>query len=811
MNQPTASAVGFAVSDGQPTDARSWVGLDFDGHLSPVKRGFLVTTEPTVYDEFGTSLAHRVREIILSDLRRQQQVPPDIALARAFARANAFVYHELTRGQHASYDRRRFVGATAAVIDDHTMTVAHVPPGQMIMVEDGIVYAVPDLQSWLPTYAVDDASGLGAPDPLGYSEQVRPHLAVTELRPGDVMVLTDSGCGERLAHLMAQQGGHAQDMSGLFGHHPDVVLDVFRDVVVRGDLANASVAVVSLPPLPGSLQVQTLGDIQRRAWDGMRAMGAFAREWIPGLSSRQERNPFSSRPVPEQIPGGVIKPVVDIPRYAISSAQVQEDAASLPPTVSGDLAMRSPGMQSPGRPTLQERMQRLTERGRPRWTDTWRQPSEVKQFGLPGAHGVEIFRGNSHYMGESSWRNNLPRIPLLSAGILWIGLVCIVAIAILGGAFLFDLAGRNERDFGGTFGQIDQQIVSALQISDEDAREAALLAVQQSIDDARRAGAPEADLRQRQYKVSAELDLLDDVIRMSEVTRIGALEPSLRQDPLTMVQTAIGTYIIANGNLYLLQADAQALEEVLIQGQAVDSAPVGRLFAIAADTSGIYVTDGRTIFVRDASGGWIATEMKELPNLGPWQAGPVDAFLNNIYLLEPAYLQIYKFASNPENGVASGEPWIASGGQEGLDAAVDLAIDSSIYVLMGDGVVRTYLQGTFQNAQTPGYLENSKPVAILAGLKTGYLYIAVTDADGTNGRVLAFDPVTEATYQLQLPIGFETGNPDILTPFQELRDIAVDEDSGTMYVLNGDSVWTMRYSLPPLEHMAPDTATPEAG
>jgi hypothetical protein len=814
MNLPTASAVGFAVSAGQPTDARSWVSVDFDGHLSSLRRGYLVTTEPTEHTVHGREMAAQVREIILGDLRRQQHVPPDIALGRAFARANGYVYGELRNGANASFERRVFVGATAVIIDDHTMTVGHVPPGQMIMIEDGLVYAVPELESWLPTFFANGTSRLGPPDPLGFSAQVRPHLAVTELRAGDVLALTDSRCGEVFAHQIAAQGAHSSEMAGLYGHDPELILDFFRTVVLDNELEDASVAVLALPPLPGSLQIQTLGDIGRRAKDEWRNAIGLIREWTPALGHRPAANPFSSQPADSgRQSGGALKPMIEIPEYSISTAAASaETSGDLPPALGDGLRVRPDPASAERRAGLQERLQRFAERGRPKWGNTWRRPTEVRQFGVPGAHGVQIFRGNSSLMGESSWKNYLPRMPLISAGLLWIVLVCIVATVLLGGAFYLDRRGGDEEDYSRTFAQIDQQIVAALNIEDPAARETALNQASVLIEDARASGAPEDDLRQRELKISAETDVLNNVLRMNGVQRIGSLEEDLLSTSPKLTQTALGTFLVS-GSLYQLHPDTRELEKILVEGDVVDSAPVGALFGIAADSTAIYVTDGKHLFVRDGAGEWIATELKELNDLGPWSPGPFDAFSGNVYLLVPSYLNIYKFLANPENGVASAEKWVA-GGQDGLDASIDMAIDGNIYVLMEDGSIRTYLRSQLLSTDVPGYISGGQPVALLSGSATGYLYVAVQDPDGTNGRILAFDPVTQVTYQLQLPVGFDTGTDEVMAPFEQLQDIAVDESTGTLYLVNGDSVWSMRYTLPPLAHMQPEEeeagATPEA-
>jgi len=73
--------------------------------------------------------------------------------------------------------------------------------------------------------------------------------------------------------------------------------------------------------------------------------------------------------------------------------------------------------------------------------------------------------------------------------------------------------------------------------------------------------------------------------------------------------------------------------------------------------------------------------------------------------------------------------------------------------------------------------------------------------------VIAMDREGGNVRQLALPPGFSTGSARVTSPFDDLQDIAVDETAGTLYLINGDGVWTARYALPPLP--APE-GTPEA-
>jgi hypothetical protein len=477
----------------------------------------------------------------------------------------------------------------------------------------------------------------------------------------------------------------------------------------------------------------------------------------------------------------------------------------LPPTISDGLRATTDPNRAERRAGWQRRILGLTERGTPKWGSTWQQPSEAHKFGVPGAHGVQIFRGNRSLMGEPSWKNYLPRLPLISAGLLWILLVGVTILGLVGGAFVLDRLDDPASNYDATFVRIDQQIVTALAITDPEARVSALEQAGAMITAARNAGAPEDELRARELTIAKEQDGLENIVRVSDVKRIGSLPSDLMQSPARIVHTAMGVYIVA-GSLYQLYPETGELEQILVDGSVVDSATVRPLFGIGFDSEGLYVTDGLHLFVLTAAEGWIATEMREINQLGPWQPGPTDAFGGNVYVLEPTYRNIYWFETNPENGVADPNEWVSRGDRNSLNSAIDMTIDGNIYVLQDDGRVQTFYLGNMQSEFTPKYLNGGKAISIMNGTNTGYLYVTVSDGD--SGRVLAFDTDGREVYQLELPAGFDSGTDEVMEPFQDVQDIAIDETTGTLYVVNGDGVWSMHFTLPVLE--MPD-ATPEAG
>jgi hypothetical protein len=252
---------------------------------------------------------------------------------------------------------------------------------------------------------------------------------------------------------------------------------------------------------------------------------------------------------------------------------------------------------------------------------------------------------------------------------------------------------------------------------------------------------------------------------------------------------------------------------VLQSGSEVEGMTVGDLFGVAYDGESLVTTDGEHMFFAGSADGaaWQGSELEEINQQGPWPSGPVGAFAQNMYLLVSDYRNIYQFVMDPEVPSTGPIDWVLTGDRVNLNMAVDMTIDGNIYVLLENGQVLTMLRGSQKAAfDIPTFdPETEEPLAIIGGPMTGYLYVAVVDDDG-HGRVIAMDREGGHMSQLALPEGLSTGGTDVLPPFDDLQDISVDEASGTLYLINGDAVWTARYSLPPLpEPEGTPVASPE--
>lgn len=767
MTLPQPTAVAAAFSGGTPADVREWIAVDIVGSPSVHRRGYAVLTEPLDPDGRTSELGRQVRDVLLHELRLHPRQAPDAVLSRAFGVANSIVYEDA----RLNGGKPRLIGATAIIFEGHTATIAHVPPGQVVLVQDQLVYSVPELDSRLPHWAVGDDPA-PTPEPLGFDTWTAPLLVQTELMPGDAVLLCNDATGRVLATTGFDLAKSGMNMRRFHGQDPDEILDTVRSAAVYGGEPFAAIAVVSFPPNPIASEIETLEDVARNAREQLRHSRAAVRSIIPTvpvMPAVRKTQPADDEPVEE-----ATEPEPPQPRIS-----------------------------------LQERLIRLTEGRSTDGRATW-QPRRIEaQFGAPGAHGVRRHRRVSAAATGAGWKAAVPRAPFLSSPI-FIGLM-------LAAVFLLGMLAWSQRDiftsdesvYVPVLAQVDQRLAVVAGSDDPDTIRTELDRAEDDLDRAKQLGAPSDLVSQREAMIIQERDEVNSVFRVSGVRRIGSLPDDLRNGETAAFMTSGGIFL-ANGNLYRLHPETAQMQMMLEEGREIEGIRVGSLFGVAYDGTFLIVTDGRALFFASSTDGaiWQAMTMEEINNSGPWPRGSIAAFAGSMYLLAPEYRNIYVFATDANIQQVAPTDWVSVGDRVNLNIAVDMTIDGNIYVLLSDGQVVTYRSGLeIARFDLPGFdLENDVPKAIVSGPATGYLYVAVEDEDG-NGRIIALDREGENVTVLELPVGFSTGDADVLGPFEDVQDIVVDENSGTLYVINGDAVWSFTYILPALPNATPE-ATP---
>src|SRR5918997_4888726 len=194
MGRASVTAVGFALAGGSAADT---AGV---AHVAPVPdrygRVLLACVEPLECSPRGAELA----TVALRAIRDTFAATPGscaTALGAAFAAANAAVMAENRPLATGRWERRICVGATGIALAGREIVVAQAPPSQAIIVQDGQVYAFPDVASWRGDYAPE--TPVLEAHPLGFAEDEAPRFSHSEAAPGDLVALCSTSLGRVVA------------------------------------------------------------------------------------------------------------------------------------------------------------------------------------------------------------------------------------------------------------------------------------------------------------------------------------------------------------------------------------------------------------------------------------------------------------------------------------------------------------------------------------------------------------------------------------------------------------------------------------
>ncbi|MBU0731844.1 hypothetical protein KKC88_03110 [Patescibacteria group bacterium] len=153
-----------------------------------------------------------------------------------------------------------------------------------------------------------------------------------------------------------------------------------------------------------------------------------------------------------------------------------------------------------------------------------------------------------------------------------------------------------------------------------------------------------------------------------------------------------------------------------------------------------------------------------------FKAVDIKVFGSRLYALGEKG-EILKFSASGDN-YGDGSDWIENGQ---LNNPQSLAIDGAIYVVDGNGQIKKFFSGTidkdFQLSEIEPKVESPTVVYTDENITSIYLL------DPANKRVLRYNKEGKLTSQY------------VSDKFDNLIDLVVDEDTGTLYLLNGGTVY----------------------
>ena len=733
------SAAGFALAGGVAADPTGAVHID----PGPDRLGriLLASVEPLESSPRGMELAAAALRTMRATFAATPGAAAD-ALVAAFAAANALLMAENRPLATGKWARRICVGATGIVITGREIVVAQVAPSQAILVQDGQVYAFPDIASWRGDYLPDRSPAEA--HPLGFGDEAMPRLYESQAAPGDLIVLCATGVGRALAgDEDAVVGLYSGDLltSDLEGS-----VDRLERLLVRHDVHDAYAVVATIARLPRRTRERSgLPLARRNVRDDREAFTAGALAEAIGDRS----------PVPTPEPHLPLMP-------------------SSPPRFDGfrDWVLDLAELFS-------------SRRGAPAPRYAPRQAALL----APGALSVRRYRESSGIPAE--WRANLPRGPgvQMPARLLAVSLVLFVALGGTG------IAVGRQRDR-------EARATSALVMADAallSAREnpgtamSSVVAAETAVAAAREAGANGETLARQEQELAVVRDDVWGIRRLGDVVRLGAL-PEERGDGPVRLALAGKTLVVAAGNLYELDAEGQRLIALLSQGDEVAGGAAGDLRHVSIDDGAVVASDGSASYVRDNAGRWQRHDLAVDMVRGLQADAPVIAWGDAAYGLSWEG-DIVRF--DRSSGTAIATVWAAAADTPDLELARDFAIDGRIHVLLDDGRTLTFARGALVGTMAPFVVPAISGPSFLASAPfANALYIVDRNgAGGDNaGRIVRVDAAGDAWQYLTPPP--LPGDPaaQAETTLAEAEDLVVDELTGVVYWVARGEIW--RATLP---------------
>jgi hypothetical protein len=747
MGRANVTAAGFALAGGSPADLRGIV------HVEPASnrhgRLLLACVEPLDHSPRGAELAALALRMLHERFAATPGAAADALLA-AFGAANAAIVAENHAAGEA--ERRVCIGATAIAVMGREITVAQAPPSQTILVQDGQIYAFPELSSWRGDYA--PAAPLPNAPPLGGSETASPLLFQSEAAAGDAIVLCSTSIGRAFSR---DEAAVVELYNGsLLSSDLEGSVDRLERLAARETASEAFAVVVAIARLRG----------------GIRAV------------------PIVRRRVRAATP---LSPAVDDkPAEAAIAATPDEEPA--PPQLVVTRHVRLTPLPLPERPRFEglrdwiidlAELLSATRRAEPP-----RHDARQRALAAPGALSVRRYRESTGLPPE--WRANLPRGAGLHAHSRLLALSLILFLALGGTGIAVGRLRDREARAQAALVTADGALQNA--VDSPGTAMSAVAEAERAVDAARDAGAPADDVAARERELASVRDRVWNVQRLSDVRLIGALPDEAGSGPVRL-GIAGRTLYLAAGSLYELDIDGDRLVALLSQGSAVNSGNVGDLRQISVNGGHVEVSDGEANYVRDEKGDWQRQPLAIAQVGGLRPETPLIAWGDASYGISWDG-NIVRFDQASSGPLATN--WAEQEETPDLSAVRDMAIDGRIHVLLDDGRTLTFSHGALVATTSPFVMPALQHAAFLAEAPFANDFYIV-DREGrvgdNAGRILRVDATGNARQILApAPTPGDQASADAAVALATADDLAIDELSGTVYWVGNREIWSARIS-----------------
>lgn len=399
----------------------------------------------------------------------------------------------------------------------------------------------------------------------------------------------------------------------------------------------------------------------------------------------------------------------------------------------------------------------------------------------PPLAGVRI-RGDSATPRYKRSTGTLPmpqfRIPKLAVfAALAIALVGIVAYCQLPGS----VQESRQAKFDTLIAGARDANARAQATSDAGLKRQLLGEAQSKLDDASKIHDDDGTLLALQADVTSALGVLDQVVEVRGFTTVLDLAQQVT-GALTVTHTVTG-----GGNAYFVDAKGRrvlrvplaggaAPETIMQEGEPAGFVTVGRPVKVAwaeHTQSLLILDDQRQAFVYFPDRGALPMTVRGADGWGSVDA--IAASSGNLYVLDVKGAQVWRYLPG-QGGFDSERTALLEGAD--LSSATEVAVGEDVYVLDEQAGIRRFEGKTERPFPLAGI---DRPLAQPAALSVLPGSNRIVVADRGNKRVVVASATGEFMKQIVSP------------SFTDLRAVAVDEGTNTLYVLNGDTLLKAPY------------------
>lgn len=412
------------------------------------------------------------------------------------------------------------------------------------------------------------------------------------------------------------------------------------------------------------------------------------------------------------------------------------------------------------------------------------QVDEIKESAAPLASpGVSIRGMNSNIRYK---KTTGPALPIPQFQIPKLAIFAALAIALVAFVIWWQLPGsvaaNREERFEAALASARENNARAQAASDPGLKRDLLTDARASLDDAAKIYDDDPAVVALQADITAALNVLNAVYEVKDAGVIVDLAQVVTGE-LGATQLTLGgdsAYVldVEGGRVLRVPIAGGVAETVYERGTAIDLKTAGQPIEMAwsnATQSLIILDDQRQAFTHFPGQGTLPLIIRGTESLGSMDAIATSGA--NLYVLDRAQNQVWRYL--PGQGGYDSERTALLDGVVVSDAS-ELAIGEDVYVIDSREGIRRFeakIEAPFPLAGIDTPLVSPTSISVLAGTNR------IVFADAGNKRIIIATDDGRFIRQLVSP------------SFTDLRAVSVDEGTGAMFILNGDSV--LRATFPP--------------